>query len=89
MKVLLRRPVATQSMGSDGLTADEGNEESNQGSNEGDNGEGGGGGTGWKLGMERDVWDEPIIKRWQDAKVFFFMSSLFGQAVESLLLIAR
>eukprot|EP00903_Cladosiphon_okamuranus_P018847 g17335.t1 len=62
MKVLLRRPVATQSSGSDGLTAD----------NEGDDGDGEGQGAGshrqWGVNVERGVWDEPIIKRWEDAK---------------------
>lgn len=70
MKVLLRRPVATQSSGSDGLTADEeGNDAADNDNGEG--GQGAGGQDQWGVGMERGVWDEPIIKRWEDAKVRF------------------
>lgn len=77
MKVLLRRPIATQSSGSDGLTADDTGNEGSEG--HGGGGEGGGGDQGeWGVGMEKGVWDEPIIKRWEDSKVnivgrrFFF-----------------
>lgn len=67
MKVLLRRPIATQSSGSDGLTADGGVE---LGSAEVDEGDGQEAGEGsWGVAMERGVWDEPIIKRWEDGKV--------------------
>ncbi|CAM9811101.1 unnamed protein product [Scytosiphon promiscuus] len=69
MKVLLRRPVATQSSGSDGLTADGGVDLGGAEGEEQGIGDGQGGGEGsWGVAMERGVWDEPIIKRWEDAK---------------------
>ncbi len=67
MKVLLRRPVATQSSGSDGLTAAE-DGDGDGGNGDEDTAPGGGEGQ-WGVAMERGVWDEPIIKRWEDAKV--------------------
>ncbi|CBJ48642.1 conserved unknown protein [Ectocarpus siliculosus] len=66
MKVLLRRPIASQSSGSDGLTADN-DDGGGGGDGEGGGGEGEGGGQ-WGVSMERGVWDEPIIKRWEDGK---------------------
>lgn len=71
MKVLLRRPVATQSSGSDGLTADSEGEDA-AGNDNGGEGQGAGGHAQWGVGVEKGVWDEPIIKRWEDAKVSFF-----------------
>lgn len=80
MKVLLRRPVATQSSGSDGLTADnedtedtEGGEGQGRGGAEGEGGEQG----DWGVGVEKGVWDEPIIKRWEDGKVGEDVASCF------------
>lgn len=68
--------MATQSSGSDGLTAGAEGSDAADGDN-GAEGEGAGGQGQWGLGVERGVWDEPIIKRWEDAKVrlhacFFF-----------------
>lgn len=60
MKVLLRRPVASQSSGSDGLTAED---------DEGGSGGQHPGEREWGVSVEVGVWDEPIIKRWEDAKV--------------------
>lgn len=53
--------MASQSSGSDGLTDD----------HEGGEGERGHGVSGrdWGVSVEAGVWDEPIIKRWEDAKV--------------------
>eukprot|EP00904_Undaria_pinnatifida_P002015 jgi/Undpi1/11814/HiC_scaffold_4.g01513.m1 len=59
MKVLLRRPVASQSSGSDGLTAED---------DEGGSGGQHPGEREWGVSVEVGVWDEPIIKRWEDAK---------------------
>lgn len=53
--------MASQSSGSDGLTdAREGDDEGRgQELSERD----------WGVSVEAGVWDEPIIKRWEDAKV--------------------
>lgn len=63
MNVLLRRPVASQSSGSDGLTG--------EGDEDADEDESGAERRAYGVSMERGVWDEPIIKRWEDAKVGF------------------
>lgn len=60
--------MATQSSGSDGLTEDN---EGDGGDGNGGQGQGAGGQGQWGVGVEKGVWDEPIIKRWEDAKVSF------------------
>lgn len=60
MKVLLRTPKATQDTGAIGVGV-HGAEAEGQSQDRGD-GE-------WQGFVERGVWDEPIIKRWEDVKV--------------------
>ncbi|CAN0032454.1 unnamed protein product, partial [Laminaria digitata] len=60
MKVLLRRHVASQSSGSDGLTDEREGDEGGRGQELGE--------RDWGVSVQAGVWDEPIIKRWEDAK---------------------
>lgn len=60
MKVLLRRPRTTQSTGALGVS---GGEEEEGGAREQDDAEEG------SEFVEKGVWDEPIVKRWEDVKV--------------------
>lgn len=65
MKVLLRRPRATENTGAMGVS---GGEDEAQGADAG-GGETAGRRREWGVYVEKGVYDEPIIKRWQDSKV--------------------
>lgn len=68
MKVLLKRPVASQSRGADGLTTAE-EEEDDENEEYGERSEG----RRWGNGMGQGVKDQPLIRRWQDAQVYALM----------------
>lgn len=68
MKVLLRRPKAAQETGAIGVYG--GEDETMSGSLRGDGGDqGDADGGAWGGFVERGVYDEPIIRRWEDIKV--------------------
>lgn len=60
MKVLLRRPRATATTGAIGVSG---------GEDEAQDGDEGAEKREWGVSVERGVFDEPIIKRWEDLKV--------------------
>lgn len=60
MKVLLRRPRATATTGAIGVS---GGEDEYLGGDDGSEK------REWGVSVERGVYDEPIIKRWEDLKV--------------------